>query len=284
MTISVKIRAAALAAGSSLALSGCLLSPGSFMSELHLMKDGTFSYSYDGEIQMIALSQLAAMGNKGDNSFEAECWDDEFEERDCSTEEIEQQRAEWDASADEREAKNHRELEQAKAMFGGIDPSDPEAAQELAARLSRQRGWNQVIYRGDGLFDVDFSISGRMTHDFIFPVVEKLPVANSFVTVVMREGDQVRVDAPGFANAGSGNPMQGMMGGMAGMMQMMMEEEGGEMPEIALPDGTFTIITDGRILANNTDEGPQAVASGQALRWEVTPRSEEAPTALIAFD
>ena len=284
MTISVKIRAAALAAGSSLALSGCLLSPGSFMSELHLMKDGTFSYSYDGEIQMMALSQLAAMGNKGDNAFEAECWDDDFEERDCSTEETEQQRAEWDASADEREAKNHRELEQAKAMFGGIDPSDPEAAQELAARLSRQRGWNQVIYRGDGLFDVDFSISGRMTHDFIFPVVEKLPVANSFVTVVMREGDQVRVDAPGFANAGSGNPMQGMMGGMAGMMQMMMEEEGGEMPEIALPDGTFTIITDGRILANNTDEGPQAVASGQALRWEVTPRSEEAPTALIAFD
>ena len=284
MTISVKIRAAALAAGSSLALSGCLLSPGSFMSELHLMKDGTFSYSYDGEIQMMALSQLAAMGNKGDNAFEAECWDDEFEERDCSTEEIEQQRAEWDASADEREAKNHRELEQAKAMFGGIDPSDPEAAQELADRLSRQRGWDQVIYKGDGLFDVDFSISGRMTHDFVFPVVEKLPVANSFVTVVMRDGDQVRVDAPGFANAGSGNPMQGMMGGMAGMMQMIMEDEGGEMPELALPDGTFTIITDGRILANNTDEGPQAVASGQALTWEVTPRSEEAPTALIAFD
>lgn len=284
MTISVKIRAAALAAASSLALSRCLLSPGSFISELHLMKDGTFSYNYDGEIQMLALSQLAAMGNKGDNAFEAECWDDEFEERDCSTEEIEQQKAEWDASADEREAKNHRELEQAKAMFGGIDPSDLEAAQELADRLSRQRGWDQVIYKGDGLFDVDFSISGRMTHDFVFPVVEKLPVANSFVTVVMREGDQVRVDAPGFANAGSGNPMQGMMGGMAGMMQMIMEDEGGEIPEVALPEGTFTIITDGRILANNTDEGPQAVARGQALSWEVTPRSEEAPTALISFD
>ena len=52
MTISVKIRAAALAAGSSLALSGCLLSPGSFMSELHLMKDGTFSYSYDGRLMV----------------------------------------------------------------------------------------------------------------------------------------------------------------------------------------------------------------------------------------
>ena len=284
MIVPIKLRAIALAAASSIALSGCLLSPGSFTSELHMMKDGTFSFSYDGEIQMLALSQLAAMGNKGDNTFEAECWDDDFEERDCTTEEIEQQRAEWDASADEREAKNHRELEQAKAMFGGIDPSDPEAAQELADRLSRQRGWDQVIYKGDGLFDIDFSISGQMTYDFVFPVVEKLPVANSFVTVVMREGNQVRVDAPGFANAGGSNPMHGRMGGVAGMMQMMMEDEGGEMPEVALPDGTFTIITDGRILANNTDEGPQAVARGQALSWEVTPRSEQAPTALISFD
>lgn len=284
MTISVKIRALALAAASSLALSGCLLSPGTFMSELHVMKDGTFSYSYDGEIQMLALAKLAEMGNKGDMTFEAECWDDDFEERACTAEEIEEQKTAWDASAEQREAKSRREVEQAKALFGGIDPSNPEAAQELADHLSRQRGWDQVIYKGDGLFDVDFNISGRLSHDFVFPVVEKMPVANSFVTVVLRKDNQIRVDAPGFANAGSGNPMHGMMGGMAGMMQMMMEEEGGEMPEVVLPDGTFTIITDGRILANNTDEGPKTVAKGQSLSWDVTPRSEQAPTALIALD
>ena len=46
----------------------------------------------------------------------------------------------------------------------------------------------------------------------------------------------------------------------------------------------FTIVTDGRILANNTDEGPVAHSRGEALVWEISPRTEQAPTALITFD
>ena len=46
-------------------------------------------------------------------------------------------------------------------------------------------------------------------------------------------------------------------------------------------DGTFTIVTDGQILANNTDEGPRSTAEGQMLEWKVTRRTEAAPTALI---
>ena len=42
------------------------------------------------------------------------------------------------------------------------------------------------------------------------------------------------------------------------------------LPEI---DGTFRIVTDGQILANNTDEGPQAGAGGQVLEWRVTKRT-----------
>ncbi|MBX7456906.1 hypothetical protein K3152_01475 [Qipengyuania sp. 1NDH17] len=282
--ISTKLRGVALAAASSLALTGCLLSPGAFTSELHLMKDGSFSYSYDGEIQMLALTKLAEMGSKSEQTFEAECWDEEFEERECTLAEVNEQRAEWDAEASKREAKRKEDAETAKAMLGGIDPSNPEAAQELAEKLQRQRGWEEVTYKGDGLFDIDFRISGRMTHDFAFPVVEKMPMSNMFVTVVLRDEGQVRVDAPGFASAGGNNPMQGMMGGMAGLMQMGAKKEGEEAPKIALPDGTFTIVTDGRILANNTDEGPQANAHGQALVWKISPRTEQAPTALIAFD
>ena len=281
---STKLRGAALAAASSLALTGCLLSPGAFTSELHLMKDGSFSYSYDGEIQMLALTKLAEMGSKSEETFTAECWDEDFEERECSLAEVNEQRAEWDAEASEREAKRREDAEKAKALLGGIDPSNPEAAQELAANLQRQRGWEEVTYKGDGLFDIDFRISGRMTHDFVFPVVEKMPMSNMFVTVVLRDGGQVRVDAPGFASSGGNNPMQGMMGGLAGLMQMSPKKEGDKSPKIALPDGTFTIVTDGRILANNTDEGPQVNARGQALVWKISPRTERAPTALIAFD
>ena len=63
-------------------------------------------------------------------------------------------------------------------------------------------------------------------------------------------------------------------------------EEGkeGEMPNILMPNGTFTIVTEGRILANNTDEGPVDTARGQALVWEIDQRTEQAPTALISFD
>lgn len=281
--ISKPVRAAALAAASSLALTGCLLSPGAFTSELQLMKDGSFTYSYDGEIQMLALSKLAEMGNEAEE-FEAVCYDDEFDERDCTLAEVNEQRAEWDAEAGERAAEKRKEAEEMKAFLGGIDPSNPEAAQELAAKLQRQRGWEQVTYMGDGLFDVDFRVSGRMTHDFAFPVIEKMPMGNMFVTVVLRDGDQVRVDAPGFAAQGGGNPMQGMMAGMAGLAQMSEENEGQESGKIVVPEGTFTIVTDGRILANNTDEGPQPNARGQALVWNISPRTEQAPTALIAFD
>lgn len=284
--IATKIRAAALAGASALMLSGCFLSPGQFTSELTLMKDGSFAYSYDGEIQMLALSKLAEMGSKTEETFEAECFDEEFEERECTASEIAEQKSEWDAGADRRRAKQQQEAEQMKAFLGGIDPSNPEAARELADRLARQRGWNSVEYKGDGLFVVEFAIAGELTHDFAFPTIERMPMANSFVSVVLRDANQVRVDAPGFAVQGGGNPMAGMMAGMAGLAGLAESEDGNEEapPRMVIADGRFSIVTDGRILANNTDEGPQRHAAGSILAWTITPRTEQAPTALIAFD
>ena len=46
-------------------------------------------------------------------------------------------------------------------------------------------------------------------------------------------------------------------------------------------EGTFRIVTDGRILANNTDEGPSEGAGGQVLEWKVNKRTQSAPMALI---
>lgn len=284
--IHTKLRAAALAGASALMLSGCLLSPGQFTSELTLMQDGSFSYTYDGEIQMLALSKLAEMGAKSEEEFTAECFDDEFEKRECTAAEVDEQRREWEADSEGRRAKKAREAEQMKAFLGGVDPSNPEAAQDLAETLSRQRGWNAVEYKGDGLFDVDFAISGRMTHDFAFPTIEKLGMANTFVNVHLRDQGQVRVDAPGFAAQGGGNPMQGMFAGMAGMAGLSESgiSDSEDPPRIVVPEGTFSIVTDGRILANNTDEGPAPHARGEILTWEISPRTEQAPTALIAFN
>ena len=50
------------------------------------------------------------------------------------------------------------------------------------------------------------------------------------------------------------------------------------MPEL---DGSFAIVTDGEILANNTDEGPAPFTTGQMLEWKISPRTAAAPTALV---
>lgn len=43
-----------------LLLAGCMVLPGRFASDLALRKDGTFDFSYKGEIYLLALSKMAA--------------------------------------------------------------------------------------------------------------------------------------------------------------------------------------------------------------------------------
>ena len=180
-------------------------------------------------------------------------------------------------------AEKEREAEQMKMLMGGIDPDDPQAAAQFASKLQRQRGWNSVVDKGDGIFEVNFAIAGQLSHDFLFPSIEGLPMGSAFVNIYLRDEGKVRIEAPGFAAQGAGNPMQGMMGGMMGLAQLSSGEGSEDIPNLVMPEGTFTIVTDGTVLANNTDEGPQAAASGQALVWNITPQTEAAPTALVQF-
>lgn len=279
-----------LLACGALLLAGCLLTPGRFTSELDLRRGGDFAYRYEGQIYLLALSKLAEMGSTMDRANEEfiaqPCYqDEEFEERECSAEELAEQRLAWEEARASRAEKNERDAEMMRAMLGGIDPADPDAAEELARKLRRQKGWEKVEYLGDGLFEVSFAISGRLGHDFLFPTMEGFPMSNTFVQVAIREGGAVRVDAPGFAAQDAANPFQGMMGTMAGMASAMAIAEEGrgedEVPFMPELDGSFRIVTDGEILANNTDEGPASSDRGQALEWLITKRTTDAPTALI---
>jgi len=274
--------AGALVLVASLALTACILSPGKFESTLDLRRDGRFTFSYKGEIHLLALSKLAAMSNPSgsDDEFAAtSCWDDDYNARECTEEEIVEQRDAWEAGAAERKARAEREAEAMRQFLGGIDPADPQAAEELAERLRRQEGWKRVDYRGDGLFEVDFALSSTLGHDFAFPTLERFPIATAFVVVNLRQGHVVRVDAPGFAEQGGANPLQSIAGLAAlGAASSAAAETIPQVPEMA---GTFRIVTDGQILANNTDEGPQATAEGRVLDWTVNRRTEIAPTALI---
>jgi hypothetical protein len=267
-------------------LTGCLLSPGKFTSQLDLKNGGGFAYSYDGEIYLLALSKLAELGNKAENAdnefIEQPCYSEEsFEERTCTQDEAAEQRRDWNTEMEASIKSQKEESEMMQGMLGGIDPADPEAAEELATRLRRQKGWNTVEYKGDGLFAVEFRIEGQLDYDFLFPTIERFPMSNFFVLVANRDGGTVRVDAPGFSAQAGGNPFQGMMSGMAGMFANAGDDGAEKAPVIPELDGTFRIVTDGQILANNTDEGPANTAAGKVLEWKVNKRTQIAPTALI---
>jgi hypothetical protein len=296
MTIctAIRLRTAAVLGAFALLLTGCFMSPGKFTSELAITGPDSFTFSYEGEIFFLGLSKLAQMGAAAE-TFTASCYDDQtFESRACTAEEEAVQREEWEADAGRRAEEAKKQAQQMAALMGGIDPSNPEAAEELVRLLQRQKGWERVVHKGDGLFDVSYRITGTMGHDFSFPAIEGFPATNPFVQVFLRKGGQVRINAPGFAaqNGDSGGlgPMLGA-GSFAGLAAMGAAEEArkaGEdpaaMPGVPMMDGTFTIRTAPgmRILANNTDEGPSAEAPGEMLTWRITARTAQAPTALIA--
>ncbi len=276
-----------LAAAAALLLTGCFVSPGKFTSELALENDGSFSFRYDGEIFFLGLSKLAQMGAAKEAFEPAPCYDDDLGPRDCTEEEIAQQRTEWDAGAEDRAAKAKKEAEDIAKVLGGIDPSDPAAVEKMRRLLLRHKGWQRVEHKGDGLFDVSYAVAGQLSHDLTFPIIEGIPAANVFVQAILRGDNTVRVNAPAFAVQDNASPFGAMMGGFTGLAALGAgAQEGGtdkgdttkNLPHL---EGTFTVLTNGRILANNTDEGPVEAGGRSRLEWRIDPSTASAPTALI---
>jgi hypothetical protein len=273
-----------------LALTGCFLQPGTFDSSLELRKDGTFTYAYKGQIYMLALSKIAEAAAKQDAAHSKfvphECYGEGGKVRPCTSSELADQRREWEDARQAKLKEDEKNAEAMRAMLGGIDPGDPKAAMELADRLRREAGWRHVDYVGDGLFEVDFALTSRMTHDFAFPTVEQFPMNNFFVVATRRQDSSVRIEAPGFSAQNSGNPIESMMAVLTGSLAAQSVADsattpGAKLPQVPEMNGTFSIVTDGQILANNTDEGPKAGARGQVLQWAISARTKAAPMALV---
>lgn len=273
-----RIAASALLAAMAIALSACMLMPGRFTSYLDLRKDGHFTFAYTGEIHLLSLSKLAAMGNAAPAEFAPQACRtlESGEERTCTDEELASQKQEWQDEQDRAAQKRKQDSESMKSVMGGLDLSDPAAAEELAQRLRRQIGWRKVEYKGDGLFEVDFLMTGALDHDFSFPTIERFTYVNSFVQLAVRNDGTVRVDAPGFGPAQGGDSMRSMM--QLGAMRQAGNAEAAGVPVV---DGSFIVRTDGAILANNTDEGPLEDPAGQKLQWTVNLRNQTAPMALV---
>lgn len=305
-------KAKRIAAGVCLALAllvgGCMLLPGRFTSDLALRGDGTFTFSYRGEIVMPALGALGRNANAGSPSpspspsipapapdqvevFVAEtCHAATGEERSCSRAEMAEQRARWAARQPGRtsdksdgagsEGARNDGGAQLQALLGGVDPADPRTAREFAAHLLRQQGWKSVIDKGNGRFEVVYEVTSRLTHDFVFPAVEGVPTV-PFVALYRRADGTVRIDAPAFVGSSRAFPLGGLAAAAQGANKGARQADGA--PDLPVVDGTFALVTNAPILANNTDEGPQSdpAGGGQRLVWKVDARTMSAPTALV---
>lgn len=201
---------------------------------------------------------------------------EEMTERDCTEKEIAEQKAEWDAT---QKTKKDREDEQKKmfaTLLGGIDPNDPKTITRFTKEVERLAAWNKVEHLGNGLFKIDYSTKGRLADDFAFPVIPRYAIGEPMIHITRWDNGRLRVEAPAFHSDPDFSAMAMLGGGaMAGL--------GAGKPTVKPIEvkGTFTLTTDAKILANNTEEGPEDERGMQKLSWDIGPSTFGPPMALL---
>jgi hypothetical protein len=228
-----------------LILTGCILSPGKFVSTMTINADRTFAFTYKGEV--IAVDPANALRGVPDKP---------------ATEDNAP-----DAAAKPAVYRTAAVNPKAGATPDAEPTEDSEAKnREIAAALSKERGYRSAVYVGKGKFLIDYAISGTLTHNFQYPFNSDAGAILPFVAIELRQGTTVRVKAPGYTNAETGsNPMGG-----------------GSMTQAAkLLDGTFTLDTDAEIVSQNNEDGAKNVGGRRVITWRATPLTKDAPTAVL---
>jgi len=251
-----------------LLLAGCLWGPGKFTSDLTLRKDGSFVLDYRGEMVL----QLPP-----DETTAAQPWSDDKakcqqgdEDRACTKAEIATQKAQFEKEQQESVARKRKEAEDMAKVFGlpGLDEASNRA---FAAKLMKFAGWRSVTYRGKGVFDVVYHFEGRSTQDFLFPALPDNDLIIPFIAIRRRSDGAVLVTAPAFTGGA------GPLGAKAGASAAESMKAG----PVSRAQGRFTVITDGEILTNNSEDGASSHAIGRQLHWDVGPASNKIPETLI---
>jgi hypothetical protein len=271
--------------GATLLLTGCLWGPGKFTSDLTLRKDGTFTLDYKGEIVLAMPTNdnkavpwkdtMARCHKSGATEIQPESQvgglSDDDPVRPCTTAEIAKLRSQYETEFARKAAEDRKQNEQMAKAFG-LPGLDDESNRAFAARLTKYAGWRSVVYRGNGVYDVDYHFEGKATQDFIFPAIPDDDLIIPFIAIRRRADGSVYVTAP--ALTGGAGPLAARAGEAA-----TSAAPGGPPPSRA--QGRFTIMTDGEILTNNSEDGPSAAPIGRQLHWDVDATSKKIPETLI---
>jgi hypothetical protein len=229
-----------------LALSACLVTPGRFESSLDIRADRSFSFAYKGEILASDMGKEALTGAASSSGDDAP----------------------------EGEAENSPTLMQIAAkeedFSDAVDDArgDDAQMQGIASALAKEKGFRSARYMGNHKFEIDYAITGRLDHAFLFPFNIDAQIVLPFVAVEMRGDDRVRVKAPGFANGFDKSQGPAGMGGA------------GDEAAKAL-NGSFTLTTDAEIVSQNQEDGAQSTPQGKRIVWTITPLTSDAPAATL---
>jgi hypothetical protein len=276
----------AFVAAAALLLTGCLWGPGKFNSDLTLRKDGSFVLNYRGEV-ILQTPTEADKAEPWNAQSMARCHasgkvevfpdiqggtgeDEEDAVRACTAAELAKAKAQYERGATERAAAKQKENEEMAKAFG-IPGMDEASNRAFAAKLMKYEGWRSVTYRGKGVFDVDYHFEGRATQDYVFPMMPDSDMLIPFVAIRRRSDGTVLVAAP--AMTGKTGPIGARVGAAAADAM-----KGGP---VSRAEGRLTVITDGEILTNNSEDGTAAHPLGRQVHWDVGPGSTKIPETLI---
>lgn len=229
-----------------LALSACLVTPGRFESSLDIRADRSFSFAYKGEILASDMGKEALTGassSSGDDAPEGEA------ENSPTLMQIAAQEEDFSDAVDDAKG-------------------DDAQMQAIASALAKEKGFRSARYMGNHKFEIDYAITGRLDHAFLFPFNIDAQIVLPFVAVEMRGDDRVRVKAPGFANGFDKSQGPAGMGGA------------GDEAAKAL-NGSFTLTTDAEIVSQNQEDGAQSTPQGKRIVWTITPLTSDAPAATL---
>jgi hypothetical protein len=246
-----------------LLLTSCLWGPGKFASDLTVKKDGTFTLDYRGELVLQLPPDARPEPWKADM---AHCSTDDGEDRACTAKEVADQKRLHEESA----AKKLKDSEDMAKAFG-LPGLDDQSNRAFAAKLMKYAGWRSVTYRGNGVFDVDYHLEGSTRQDFLFPALPDNDLLTPFVAIRRRTDGSVLITAPAFT--GGSGPMAARAGAAAASQM----KDG----PVSRAQGRFTVMTDGEILTNNSEDGASPAPIGRQLRWDVGATSTKIPETLI---
>ena len=274
-----------IAAAVALLLTGCLWTPGKFTSQLTLHKGGAFVLDYRGEI-ILQMPDDKGAPPAAWNKDMARCYaegrtatvtggtattsGDAEKSRPCTAAEIARLKSEFEKNAVQQADKKRQDADQMAKMFG-LPGADDESNRRFAANLTKYKGWRSAAYRGKGVFDVDYHLEGHADQDFAFPMMPDNDLIVPFVAIRRRNDGSVLVTAPGFTGG------SGPFGARALAMGMPNSDQGPQ----SRAEGRFTVVTDGEILTNNSEDGPAAAPSGKQVHWDVGPGSKKIPEMLV---